>query len=76
MTPTTDYILRLRPLSHDVPPEIRLRAALKRLRRSHGLQCVAVREVGPNAPDAPAVKGTQAAAVVAGEEPSPEDDQC
>jgi hypothetical protein len=58
-----EFILRLRPVpgNWQVPPEMRLRAALKRLLRNYGLRAVACRPAPDNFPgnDAPGSQGGQ-----------------
>jgi hypothetical protein len=49
MKPTrTEYLLRLRPeLGWQIPVEVRLRAALKRLLRTHGFVCTRCEPIEP-----------------------------
>jgi hypothetical protein len=45
------FILTLRPAAGNwqTPPIVRLRALLKRLKRTHGFECVYIRETPPDA---------------------------
>ena len=53
MNAKTQYHLELEPIPGNwkVEPVLRLRAALKRLKRNYGLRCVACRPVTPSPAD-------------------------
>jgi hypothetical protein len=46
-----DFLLRLRPLPSGIPPETRLKHALKLLLRTCELKCIMIEEIRP--PDEP-----------------------
>ena len=43
-SPEVRFLVTIAPVPHDVPPLVRLRRALKALRRAYGLRVVAIEE--------------------------------